>query len=191
MNLEQLKHNWQKAKVNSDILDVDNRRLAEQLATGRVQTAQSKLVKYYRRSFVGAIMLPLISPMLVNTLELPVWAAAIYAIFGVIMAILNISFSHYIKRCDYTSYPVVTALAKAVNIARYQRYIRAFGLSTGAAVIITMFTIALDNSDYHLVAAFVIGLIGGCILGVIKFRRMSALTKQMQDELKSLLRDQG
>ena len=31
-----------KAKVNSEILDVDNRRLAEQLTTGRVQTAQSK-----------------------------------------------------------------------------------------------------------------------------------------------------
>ena len=75
MDLEQLKHNWQKAKVNSEILDVDNRRLAEQLTTGRVQTAQSKLVKYYRRSFVGAIMLPLISPMLVNTLELPVWGS--------------------------------------------------------------------------------------------------------------------
>lgn len=173
------------------MLEADNRRLAEKLAAGRVKTAQSELVKYYRRSFVGALMLPLISPMLVNTLELPVWAAAIYAIFGVIMACLNLSFSRYIKRCDYTSYPVVTALAKAVKIARYQNYIRAFGLSTGGAVIITMFAIAFDNSDYHLVAAFIIGLIGGCILGIIKFRRMSALTKQMQEELKGLLHDQG
>ncbi len=43
MNLEELKQNWHKARVNNEMLEADNRRLVSQLATGRAQTARDKL----------------------------------------------------------------------------------------------------------------------------------------------------
>ncbi len=189
MNLEELKQNWHKARVNNEMLEADNRRLVSQLATGRAQTARDKLSRYYRRSFICAILLPAFSPMLVSALGFPLWIAALYALFGVVMGVINLWFSNFISRCDYTSVPTVEALEKAVDIARYQRYIRSFGISSGGALIVTMFVHALDKSEYHTVIAFVIGLCAGIVIGVFKYRRMSSLVKQMQDELKSLVEE--
>lgn len=187
MDLEQMRHNWQKAKLNSGLLEADNRKLAEKLATGRIATAHTKLLRVYRLSAISAAALPVLSPLLVKVLGFPVWTAVAYALFGLVMCILNIAFALFIKRSDVISRPIVEALTSAVKIASYQRYLRAFSLSTGSALIITMFVNALDHSEYHLVIAFVIGLVIGGALGVIKFRRMSALTHQMQDELRSML----
>ena len=132
MDLEQLRNNWQKTRINSELLDADTNRLTERLASGRAQTARAKLARYYRRSALCAILLPALSPILVISLGFPEWIAAIYAWFGVVMGVLNLCFSRYISRCDYTSQPIVTALASAVKIARIQRYLRAFGMFTGA-----------------------------------------------------------
>lgn len=189
MDLEQLRNNWQKTRINSELLDADTSRLTERLASGRAQTARAKLARYYRRSALCAILLPALSPILVISLGFPEWIAAIYAWFGVVMGVLNLCFSRYISRCDYTSQPIVTALASAVKIARIQRYLRAFGMFTGGALIVTMFVDAFDHSEYHIIIAFIVGLVLGIVLGIIKFRRMSALAQQMQDELKSLLHD--
>ena len=185
MDLEQLRNTWQKARVNSELLETDNRKLAESLAAGRAQTARDKLAGYYRRSFIVALLLPALSPVL----DFPVWIAAVYASFGVVMGILNLCFSNYIKRCDYLAQPIVSALADAVKIARYQRYLRSFGISMGGALIATMFFDAVDHSEFHIIIAFIVGLVLGVIIGIIKFRWMSALTRQMQDELRSLLID--
>lgn len=189
MDLEQLRNTWQKARVNSELLETDNRKLAESLAVGRAQTARDKLAGYYRRSFIVALLLPALSPVLVKVLDFPVWIAAVYASFGVVMGILNLCFSNYIKRCDYLAQPIVSALADAVKIARYQRYLRSFGISMGGALIATMFFDAVDHSEFHIIIAFIVGLVLGVIIGIIKFRWMSALTRQMQDELRSLLID--
>jgi len=190
MNFEEIKQNWNKAQLNIELLKQDNLRLAQQLVKCRVQTARDKLASYYIRSMSCAVLMPLLAPTLVISTHMPIWVASLYGLFGIIMGVINYLFYRYIKRCDYTSLPTVEALSMAVNIARYQRYIRSFGIFASGALIATMFYLAIDRSEYNMVVAFIIGLAVGLALGLIKFLRMSALVKQMQNELRSLLEDE-
>jgi len=189
MDLEELKQNWHKVQLNIELLKEDNRRLARQLATGRAQTACDKLASYYLRSAFGAMLLPVISPILVTILNMPVWLAVCYALFGIIMGVISILFYRHIRHCDYTSLSIVDALSTAVKIAHYQRYIRTFGIIVGGSLAVTMFYLAIDMSAYHIVKGFIVGFIVGSIFGVIKYLRMSALVRQMKNELQSLLED--
>lgn len=189
MDFEELKQNWNKACINNELLKADNLRLARELATGRAQTARDKLASYYRRSSVCAILLPSLAPALVIILDLPVWLAVLYAVFGIVMGVVNYCFARYIKNCDYTSVPTVEALSIAIKIARYQRYIRSVGIFVGCILVATMFYFAIDRDDYSMVTAFIFGLVGGLIFGTIKYIRMSALVRRMKAELQSLVED--
>lgn len=190
MDFETLKENWNKACINIELLKADNERLARQLATGRAQIARDKLASYYRRSSSAAILLPLLSPTLVSILGMPIWLAFVYALFGIVIGLVQFKFSNYIKHCDYASVPTVEALSIAIKIARYQRYIRSFCIGISCILLFAMFYIALDRYEYHILSGFIIGLVVGLIIGGIKFIRMSALVRQMKNELQSLLDDE-
>lgn len=189
MDFEELKTNWNKACINNEMLKADNLRLARELATGRAQTARYKLASYYFRSSFCAILLPALSPSLVLILDMPVWLALAYAIFGCIMGAVNIRFSKYIKHCDYTSVSTVEALSIAIKIARYQRYIRSFGIFVSVILVVSMFYIAIDRCEYNMITGFIFGLVFGLIMAAVKYIRMSSLVRQMKEELQSLLED--
>lgn len=187
MDIEELRQNWQRAKIKCETLEAENRRLARELATGRATTVRDRLSRHYLRSALSAlVILPLFSPLLVHVLNFPLWAAILYAVFGIIIGIINLWFSQYIKHSDYTSVSIIESLAKAEKIARYQRNIEIFAIVFCLVVLITMFSIMIDINERDVLLGFFIGLAIGIVIAIKKYLYMHSLTRQMQQELKSL-----
>lgn len=186
-DLEELRRVWQKTRLNDSRLEDDNRRMAERIVGGRVATTQNRLASHYRTSFFGGLLLPIISPFIFYVLDFPIWVAALYAFFGLVMAAVNISFSRYIESCRFMSEPVVKALADAVTIAKRQRLIRAFGISCGLVICVTMFYYGFESSEWAIIQGLCIGMAVGLVFGYIKFRHLSRLVRTLQNELSSLL----
>ena len=188
-DLEQLRENWRRMSLRVDRLEADNRRMAKRLAAGRATSAQQKLAGFYRISAIASCLLPILAPSLTHV-GFPVWIATVYAVFGVIMAILQFTFYRKIIRSDYLSLPVVTALADAIDIARKQRLLRMFSLCTGGFVILSMILAAFNRLDTSILIAMTVGLIIGAAIGYRKYRKMSALVREMQDELRANLNEE-
>ena len=187
MDLDELRNKWQNINLRVDRLDNDTRRIASELASGRVRTAQTKLANFHYRTALVGLCLPVLAPMIVTVMHFALWVAVIYAAMGIILAILNFLFARKIARSDYMSMPVVSALTQAVDIRKRQKQLQAVGITLGIIVIFSLFTQALDPSSKIILFGMLVGLGVGIPIGLIKYRRAIALARQLQDELKSSL----
>lgn len=187
MDIEELKQAWQRTQLRLDTLDADNRRIAHQLAAGRATTAQQWLVRYYRRSFVFSLFLPVLSIVLYEV-GYPAWMAAIYALFGFVMAAVNISFSRYIAAVDYMSLPMVTALSEAIKIRRRQQTIRTCSFAGALGVCMSIFFCMMDMGNSYVLEGGAIGLVVGVVVGILKHRRVNSYVRAMESELRSMLK---
>lgn len=186
MDIEQLRHTWQHASFKAADLDSDNRRIAGRLAAGRAQSAVVKLFRYYRRASIQALALPVLSPVLYFEIDLPLWIAAIYAFFGIVMAALLSTFARSISTVDLTSIPTVKAMQLSLDIKRRQRLLRCFSISTGVFIIISIFFAIIDTDETSVLWGFFIGLIIGGILGIKRYLDANRLIREMQQELSSI-----
>lgn len=186
IDIDQLRTAWQQHSPAGTDLDMAER-MARAAATGRLRSSSQKLSQYYRRSNIAAFALPVLAPLLVTVLDLPVWVAAIYAFFGVVMAAMNLLLARFIDDTDICSLPVVTALAAVVAIRKRVVRHKIFGICAGMSVIASMFATAIDNSPQSVIFSFTIGLMIGIVIGVRRIRKVFALISQMESELHSAL----
>lgn len=181
MNIEELRKTWQRASFNAVDLNDDNRRIAEELATGQAQSTQKKLYRYYRRASIQALALPVLAPML----DMPLWITAVYALFGLVMAALLSTFSRSIRSIDLASIPVVAALELSIDIKRKQRMLRCFGMSSGILIAMSMFFFFIDHENSSLIWGFIVGAVIGVIIGLKRYMNANRLIRQLQEELQS------
>lgn len=188
MDLDDLKDKWQKLEVRADRLEEDNRRLAAELARGRVQSVKTKLVRHYRIAFCQCFMLPLFAPTLIVVLDFAPWVAWVYGIFGIVMAVLNGLFARSIEKTDIISLPVAEALKEAVRMRTRHRRLRTAGIIMCIVVISSMFgqVIGVDDGSFFydgMVSGMIIGLVIGIPLGLVKEFRARRLIRRMREEL--------
>ncbi len=183
MDLEGLKDKWQRIAVKTDALEDGNRRLAQELASGRIRTAQRSLVDFYIKAGIIGLCVVALSPMIVTVLEFPIWVAVVYGVFGLIMSILNFCFSRRIARTSYISLPVVEALSLAVALRKKQKQLRAIGISFGLVVLLSLAVPAFDVSNDAVYIGFLSGLAIGIPLAIVKNRRATRLARKLQEEL--------
>lgn len=188
MDLDDLKDKWQKLEVRADRLEEDNRRLAAELARGRVQSVKTKLVRHYRIAFYQCFMLPVFAPTLVVVLDFAPWVAWVYGIFGLVMAVLNGLFARSIEKTDIISLPVAEALKEAIRMRTRHRRLRTAGIIMCIVVISSMFgqVIGVDDGSFFfdgMVSGMIIGLVIGIPLGLVKEFRARRLIRRMREEL--------
>lgn len=183
MELEELKNKWQHLSVRTDVLENDNRRLASELAKGRIQTAQRSLVDFYVKMGWAGMLVVALAPMIYVSLEFPLWVAIVYGLFGLLMSVLNFRFSRRIARTDYFSMPVVSALSLVVDLRKKQKQLRALGLLLCLIVLGSLGWSALDVSNESIYIGFIAGLALGIPLAIIKMRRAVRLARKLQEEL--------
>lgn len=185
MNIDELKSQWQELRLRVDRLEDNNIRLAQQLAAGKAVASKQQLATTYLRGAITGMILPVIAPLLVTLLEFPRWIAVCYALFGLIMSVANLCMRSYILKADYMSLPVIQALENALNIKLRMRRLRFVSMSMGAIVIASIVFELLDKNDTYMSAGFVIGLICGLFIGIIKWRQQSRLSRRMIEELRN------
>ena len=186
-DLEELRKTWQRAQLNTAHLEADNRNAAKRLAVSRASTAQQKLARTYLISFYISLLLPVLAPFLVDLFHCAVWVAALYALFGLVMAAVNITFHRFILRHNFYTLPVVTALSEAYIITRRQRIINTCSIIGAVVVCITLFGQMIEQSEMAAVSGMVLGLILGLIIAYYKLRHKSELSRRIQEELKSTI----
>lgn len=190
MDLDELKNKWQSINIRTEALEQDTKRLASNLASGRVTNAKAELVKYYHSSGIYGLCLPALAPMIVIILQFPIWIAIVYALMGVVMTILNFRFAHYISKYDFINQPVVTAMAATMRLRSRQRKIRLVGIVLGLIVLSSMASEMFGPDDDMLIIGMLCGLAIGIPIAVYKDRRAMRLSKRMQEELRGYLNEQ-
>lgn len=189
MDLDELKNKWQSINIRTEALEQDTKRLASNLASGRVTNATTELVKYYRSSGIYGLCLPALAPMIVIILQFPIWIAIIYALMGIIMTILNFRFANDISKFDFINQPVVTAMAATMRLRSRQRKIRLTGIVLGLVVLSSMVSEMLGPDDEMLIIGMLCGLAIGVPTAVYKDRRAMKLSKHIQEELRGYLKE--
>ncbi len=163
-DLEELKRQWQQMSIKVDELSRANDRLADRLAGERVKSMQDRLASNIRRISMFGLLLPILAPMLYAVLHLPMWVCVAYAMFGILMMIVNRMFVRFINSSRLTELPVVDAIERAMVIKIRQQRIRWFGVCMGVAIIALLFYSLPDGNNTEILIGGAVGLlIGGAI----------------------------
>lgn len=183
MTLEELKAQWNQLSVRVDQLEQENRRLAGKLATGRATTAQQRLANHYFRHGLSGLILPLISPLIVMVLDMPLWIAVVYALFGIVCMVADIFFACYVRRSNFAVMPVVESLENMLIVKKKQRRLMITFVIMGGIFLGFVFFPALRDEPTVLVGAF-IGLIVGLCIGIALYLRKVKLINEILKELR-------
>ncbi len=90
MNIDKLKANWLALSVQESAVESNCKAVADKIAAGKATGMQRKLAAYYKRTVICGLMLPAMAPFLVFSLDLSVFVAVLYGLFGILMAIGNL-----------------------------------------------------------------------------------------------------
>ncbi len=183
MNIDDLRTQWNSLSVRVDRLEQENRRLAAELATGRATTAQQRLSSRYIKHGLMGLLLPLLAPMIVYVLEMPVWVAVLYAIFGLICMTTDFAFSQYIKRTNFAVMPVVVSLENMLNIKKRQRQIQLVFIILGLLFLGLAFFPAMADRPPLLIGGLV-GLVFGLFIGLREYRQKVKLINEVLSQLR-------
>lgn len=187
MDLDTLKNKWQSLSVTPGPLERDNRRIADRLARGKAAGAQQRLARYHRNMGWKGFFLPLISYFLVATLHFPIWLAAAYGAFGVIMCAANLWLAQKIKTTDYINMPVLSALCAVIGIHKLQRRIRTFGMCVALLIVCSMASEILNANDNMLVISFAVGLAIGAVIAIVQYRHSRRLLSELQNQIRACI----
>ncbi len=182
--LDILKKQWQQVKIENDKLTEANDRLARRLADGQVSTIQDKLVRSHARLQYVGLLLPLLAILIYYQLQMPLWVAVLYALFGVVMSVLNILFVNYIKEEQLVTLPVADALRRAAVIKDRQTKLLMCGIVGGVVVLAVFFFFILDvdDSGATLLGA-ILGLGVGLAISIPKCLRERRMARKLYDSL--------
>lgn len=186
MELEEIRRQWKRTRVVADG-HTDYRRAMETAARSRAKGALGKLARQYRLQALFALALPVLSPLLVSDFRFPLWLATLYALYGIVMAAVNMLFYRHLSGLDIMSQPVVTALSISADILRRQRNI-ILGSLTCALVLIGLLLWQFHSigNTWLLVGAWA-GTAVGAAVGIVKVMNKTRLARQIRNELKSTI----
>lgn len=184
-SLEMLREQWRRMSIRADKLEAKNAELVRKLMAERATSVKERIVGRCRRQAVlGFVLIPL-GVAIYRSGQVSAIYAAIYAAFGLVMAVLGLMFARHIKATDFISLPTVEALREAVRIRTLQQRFRIFSWVAGA-VLIGWFFVELWQPDRF--ASLIGGCVGLCIglpIGISKEITNFRLTKQMVAELQA------
>ncbi len=121
--------------------------------------------------------------MLYAVLELNIWICVIYAVFGLVMSILNRLLADYTSEMPLAEMPVAEALRRAVMIRLRQRQIRIGGIIGGAAVLAALAVSLIGAYGSDMLLAMVVGLAAGLAVGIPRAVRMSRMARRLVESL--------
>lgn len=173
--------------IDTARLDRDSGRVMSELKSGKIKSAQTRLADYFIRNGVFGLCLPALAPMIFLVLEFPLWVACVYAVFGLVMGAFSFAMGIRVRRFNYMSLPVVTALSKVVDIHRRMTRLRVFGICTGLLVIGSLFAQCLGAVNTSILWGFAIGLAVGIPVAWVKYRMGEKLVKELKEQLRSML----
>lgn len=183
--LEGLRSQWQSMKINCDRLDKANEKLSRQLSAERAVSKQEKLARHYRRiGLISLVLLPMLSMPLREVVEAPVWMCVVYALAGVVFAVLDLSFSSFVQKSDYISLPTCEAIAHAARVLVWQARIHVAGIAVAVVVIAPMFVHFYSVGKEILWGGVAGGVIGAAI-GLSMFMRYRRMARRMLADLES------
>ncbi len=181
--LDAIRRAWQGMRVDQDSLDSAASRAADSIARGNTAPLQYRLARRQRRTAIaGMLMIPL-AYMLYAVLELNIWICVIYAVFGLVMSILNRLLADYTSEMPLAEMPVAEALRRAVMIRLRQRQIRIGGIIGGAAVLAALAVSLIGAYGSDMLLAMVVGLAAGLAVGIPRAVRMSRMARRLVESL--------
>ncbi len=188
MDLDSLKNTWRDFSVPDSRLENETAEIARKLSRGKAESSQKRLADSYVVVALMGLCVAAMSPMVFTILELPLWVAVLYGIFGLTMAVIDFWFSRKVRRENYLSLPVVTALSRVVEIRKLQRQLRMVSLSFGAVVVGSlMWEAYVENGNLPMLLGMLLGIAIGVPIGIVKWRQLVRLAKEMQDEIRDAL----
>ncbi len=187
MNIDKLKANWLALSVQESAVESNCKAVADKIAAGKATGMQRKLAAYYKRTAIVGLVLPAIAPFLVFSLELSVFLAVLYGLYGIIMAAANLWMHSYIVSCDFISTPIAQSLRHSLNIGKWRARLFLAGFVLGCALLAVLFAELIGKSSDSVVMGAVCGLVVGSAIGFIKYRRMRKVYKQMLAELNAAM----
>lgn len=185
-NLDDIKSKWQSIKIDNDSLRLANKRLSDELRRRPVESLQDRLARRIFRNCILAMVLPLLSPILYISLNMPMWLTIFYAAFGVMMCGLQSLLYRYIKQEQLTLMAVVEAIERAVHFKIYQLRIRLVGMIVGMTLVTGIFVYLVDADDLAALYGAIVGLVVGLALGCYKFYTDLAISKKIIKSLEEI-----
>lgn len=185
-NLDDLKSIWQSIRVDESTLEDVNRRLSDRFSTRRVRTLQERLARRIRIIGYSGLALPLFAPVVYHVLDMPMWLAICYALFGIVMSILSILLAAYINRSELAEMPVADALRMAASIKKWMVIDRIVGIFFGIPILGSMFIEVFHSNEEDLIFGFIAGLGVGLAIGLNRsikdFRMIRNITECLRDD---------
>lgn len=182
-NLESLRRAWQRSQPDPSRLDAGVSDVADRIARDNPDTLQQMLGRRLRRiSYIGLAMLPL-AWLLYRGLHMSPWLASAYAVFGIVMGVLNRLLSDYVLERRLCDLPVAEAVRRAAMIRLRQFQLRACGITLALPLLACMFAAFIDTNDTTLIVAAVIGLCLGLAIGITKAVSIVRLSRRLVDSV--------
>lgn len=183
-DIESLRKAWHAVEVDRDKLEKTNRKLESHLHSERRETIARELVRNYREALIPCFAVILLSPVVYFVLHTPIWMAALYLGYGIVMSAVYLSMMWYVGNFNFYSLPVKEALEKVVKLRMYQRRILLWGFAGLIPVLAPLlYFLSLNPNSAVLTGAIVGGLIGLAI-GIAKelrfFRNSRRLLRELQ-----------
>lgn len=174
--LEQLRIEWQRIEIKSQMLSDENRRLTARLASQRISGHQKKLANNYRTGYIG-FAFPVLALFLYKVIGCTIVIAIAYALYGLVLGTIQLRFRKFIKKADYMSLPTIEAVSHARRVVKYQRNMTIRSIIGALAILVPLLYEFSFDSDI-LLGGIIGGIIGG-IFGTIRcidnFRHANAM----------------
>lgn len=188
MDIDDLKNNWRNFTPPETPSEQETRKMALDIARGRVLGSQRRLARHYVESGIAALCIIALSPTIFTVLGLPLWSAAIYAFFGILLTAINFSLVYHINHAHYLSLPVVSALSKIVALrSRLQTLHIAANILSISIIAMLVAQAVFAANGYALLIGFAIGIAIGIPIDILRWRRSKRLVRELQLMLQSTI----
>ena len=168
MNIDKLKANWLALSVQESAVESNCKAVADKIAAGKATGMQRKLAAYYKRTVICGLMLPAMAPFLVFSLDLSVFVAVLYGLFGILMAIGNLWLYRYIVSCNFITNTIAQSLRHSLNIGKWRARLFIVGIVLGCAILAVMFAELIGKNSDSVLAGAVCGLVIGVAVALVK-----------------------
>lgn len=186
MDIDNLKAAWQNLDSRLAALERANERLSHELALSKIKAAKKKLKNSLIINGIACIVVISIAPLLVTIMELPVWLAELYGLFGLLMFIISVLIYFKVKRLDYIDVPVIKCMANVLEIRKSFNRARFIGITLGFPLVCVLFTQILQHHDYDTFYSAIGGAIVGVCIGIFKWTKQNKIIRELSRELDDL-----
>lgn len=193
MDINDLKQSWQQMGARLDRLENEQKLLERRLAGSELKSSAEKLADKYRIDAVLGWILPILAPAIVIVLKFSMLTAILYAVFGVIISMLNIILYRYSRRGLDFSLPVVDTLRNALQLKKLNRLVFFSGIVMACALIglfgADLMELSRGDASYDtdgVLLGMAIGFVVGLPIGIRKTRTQTRLIRRIVDELSSI-----